>query len=67
MKLIVSAEDNGVTILSVTLNFPHKKEGLDAAHLLEAYARNLWQSSQDERLSGRFEVVQHPSSTAPVL
>jgi hypothetical protein len=49
MKLKISAEDEGKQIMSATLVFPDRDEGLGVAHMLEAFARNRWQTSQDEK------------------
>jgi hypothetical protein len=50
MKVIISAEDDGKAILSTTLTFSDMEEGLRIASMLQAFARNQWQSSHDERI-----------------
>lgn len=51
MKVIISAEDEGKAILSTTLTFPDREKGLEVANMLQAFARNQWQSSYDESLN----------------
>jgi hypothetical protein len=49
MRVMISAEDNGRAILSITLTFKEEEEGLAVARMLETFARNWWLSSQDEQ------------------
>ncbi len=49
MRVMISAEDNGKAILSITLTFKEHEEGLAVARMLETFARNWWLSSQDEQ------------------
>jgi hypothetical protein len=49
MKVMISAEDNGKSILSITLTFEEHEEGIAVAHMLETFAKNWWLSSQDEQ------------------
>jgi hypothetical protein len=48
MKVMIFAEDNGKSVLSITLTFKEQEEGLTVARMLETFARNWWLSSQDE-------------------
>lgn len=49
MRVIIAAEDDGKPIISATLTFSDREEGLGLVHMLERFARNRWQSSQDEQ------------------
>lgn len=49
MKVIISAEDDGKSLLSITLTFTELEEGLGVARMLETYARNYWLTNQDEQ------------------
>lgn len=49
MRVMISAEDGGKAILSITLTFKEQEEGLTVARMLETFARNWWLSSQDEQ------------------
>ena len=49
MRIMISAEDNGKAILSITLTFKEQEEGVAVARMLETFARNWWLSSQDEQ------------------
>ncbi len=49
MRVTIAAEEDGKRIISATLTFSDKEEGLGVVHMLERFARNRWQSSEDER------------------
>ncbi|MCI0530112.1 MAG: hypothetical protein L0Y56_21930 [Nitrospira sp.] len=49
MKVMISAEDNEKSVLSITLTFKEQEEGLAVARMLETFARNWWLSIQDEQ------------------
>jgi len=59
MRIMISAEDNGKAILSITLTFKEKEEGLAVPRMLETFARNWWLSIQDEQ--ARRSLGQKPS------
>lgn len=60
MKVTISAEENGQSILCTTLTFPDKREGLEVAHMLEAFARNRWQTSRDRLPAARQNAASTP-------
>lgn len=49
MEVQVLARDNHQKILSITLTFLDKDQGLGVARMLEAIARNQWWSTNDTR------------------
>jgi len=40
MKVMISAEDNGKSLLSITFSFKEQEEGIVVARMLETFARN---------------------------